>query len=75
MTAKDDARDKNPKADDLVASESKLTLYQPAVYEIKVPGELDKSWSEWAGGMEIAVKDEGEEWCVTILVGAFFLCS
>jgi hypothetical protein len=69
MAAKDGARDTNPKADDVVALESELTLYQPAVYEIKVPGALDKSRSEWAGGMEIAVKDEGEGRWVTILSG------
>jgi hypothetical protein len=51
---------------------SKLTLYQPAVYQIKVPGELDESWSEWAGGMEISVADEGEgeELWVTTLTGS-----
>jgi hypothetical protein len=69
MTARDGTRDTNPKPKNVVAPESKLTLYQPAPYEIKVPGELDKSWSEWAGGMEIAVKDEGEGERVTILSG------
>ena len=27
----------------------KLTLYQPETYQIKVPGELGESWSDWAG--------------------------
>jgi hypothetical protein len=31
----------------------KLSLDRPATYQIKVPGELDKSWSDWAGGMTI----------------------
>ena len=38
----------------------KLTLDRAAVYEIKVPGELGESWSDWAGGMAIAVESEGE---------------
>jgi hypothetical protein len=29
----------------------KLTLDQPAIYQIKVPGHLDESWSDWAGGI------------------------
>ncbi len=39
----------------------KLTLDQPATYQIKVPGHLDQSWSEWAGGMTITVEsgDDG----------------
>jgi hypothetical protein len=40
----------------------KLTLYQPAIYQIKVPGEIDPRWSDWAEGMTIAVdsEDDGE---------------
>jgi hypothetical protein len=34
----------------------KLTLDQPATYEIKVPGILDVKWLDWNGGM--AVKTE-----------------
>ncbi|MFC1976170.1 hypothetical protein ACFLXQ_07210 [Chloroflexota bacterium] len=34
----------------------KLTLDRPATYQIKVPGHLDESWSEWAGGMTITVE-------------------
>jgi hypothetical protein len=46
-----------------------LTLSQPATYEIRVPGELDPSWSDWAGGMEIAVESEGDGPPVTTLSG------
>jgi hypothetical protein len=38
----------------------KLTLDRPATYQIKVPGQLDESWSDWAGGMTITVESEGE---------------
>ena len=47
----------------------KLTLDQPATYQIKVPGHLDKSWSEWAGGMTITVESEGDGPPVTTLTG------
>jgi hypothetical protein len=47
----------------------KLTLDRPATYQIKVPGELDKSWSDWAGGMTITVESEGDGPPVTTLTG------
>ena len=48
----------------------KLTLDRPATYRIRVPGELDASWSDWAGGMTIAVESEGEGPPVTTLTGS-----
>jgi hypothetical protein len=48
----------------------KLTLDQPATYQIKVPGHLDEHWSDWAGGMTITVKSEGVGPPVTTLTGA-----
>ena len=48
----------------------KLTLDRPATYQIKVPGELDESWSEWAGRMTISVESEGDGPPVTTLTGA-----
>jgi hypothetical protein len=47
----------------------KLTLDQPAVYQIKVPGELDESWSDWLAGMTMAAESEGEDPPVAILTG------
>jgi hypothetical protein len=47
----------------------KLSLDRPATYQIKVPGELDESWSDWADGMAIAVESEGEGPPVTTLTG------
>jgi hypothetical protein len=49
----------------------KLTLDRPATYQIKVPGHLDESWSEWAGGMTITVACEGDGSPITILTGTF----
>ena len=47
----------------------KLTLDQPATYQIKVPGHLDESWSEWAGGMAITVENGDNGPPVTTLTG------
>jgi hypothetical protein len=47
----------------------KLTLDQPTAYQIKVPGELDESWSDWDGGMTVTVESEGEGPPVTVLTG------
>jgi len=46
-----------------------LTLSQPATYEIRVPGALDPSWSDWAGGMRIAFECEADGPPVTTLIG------
>ena len=35
------------------------TLSEPARYQIRVPGHIDESWSEWVRGMTITL--EGEE--------------
>ena len=31
----------------------------PTSYEIKVPGRLDESWSDWVAGMAVHVEGEG----------------
>jgi hypothetical protein len=49
--------------------EKKLTLDQPVVYQIKVPGVLDARWSEWADAMTISVESESENPPVTTLTG------
>ena len=48
----------------------KLTLDRPTTYEIKVPGELDESWTEWDGQMTVTVECEGDGRPVTTLTGA-----
>jgi hypothetical protein len=50
-------------------AERKLILDRPVAYQIKVPGHLDESWSDWAGGMTIAVEGEGDGPPVTTLTG------
>ena len=48
----------------------KLTLDSPATYEIKVPGQLDQSWSEWTGGMTVTVDSCEDGPPVSTLTGA-----
>ena len=50
-------------------AEQKLTLYRPVTYQIKVPGYLDESWSDWAGGMAITFESEDDGPPVTTLTG------
>ena len=38
----------------------KLTLYRPATYEIKVPGQIGTSLSDWVEGMTIVIDIEGD---------------
>ena len=45
----------------------KLTLDQPATYEIKVPGILDEKWLDWNGGMTVKVTNERYDNPITIL--------
>jgi hypothetical protein len=47
----------------------KLTLDRPATYQIKVPGELDPSWADWAGRMTLTVESEGDGPPVSTLTG------
>ena len=47
----------------------KLTLDRPATYQIKVPGHLGASWSDWAGKMTITLESEGDNTPVTTLTG------
>ncbi len=47
----------------------KLTLDRPATYQIKVPGHLNESWSEWAGGMTITLESGGDGPPTTTLTG------
>jgi hypothetical protein len=46
-----------------------LSLDRLSIYEIKVPGILDESWSEWYGGMEVTVEcKNGGPSCTTLTV-------
>jgi hypothetical protein len=47
----------------------KLTLDRPVTYQIKVPGCLDDSWSDWDGKMTVAIESSGEGPPITTLTG------
>jgi hypothetical protein len=48
---------------------TKQTLDQPVTYQIKVPGHISDSWSDWVEGMTITVESEGSGQPVTTLTG------
>ena len=48
---------------------SKLTLYQPATYQIKVPGALDASWVDEDSSLSITVEESTDGQPITILTG------
>ena len=47
----------------------KLTLDRPVTYQIKVPGHLDESWTEWDGRMTVAVESEDNRPPVRMVTG------
>jgi hypothetical protein len=38
---------------------------QPVVYQIRLKGQLDTCWTDWFGGMAVALTDDGD----TLLIG------
>jgi len=46
-----------------------LTLDQPAAYQIRVPGELDENWPDWAGEMEVLVESDADGLLISTLTG------
>jgi len=50
---------------------SDLTLDRPSTYKIKVPGELDDTWSDWAGEMTVEFGSDEDGFPVTTLTGIF----
>ena len=52
-------------------SKRKLSLDRPVTYQIKVPGHLDESWSDWGGKMTITIESNHDGLPVTTLTGTF----
>ncbi len=52
-------------------AKQKLTLDRPMTYQIKVPGHLDKGWSDWDGKVTITVESDEDGLPVTTLTGTF----
>jgi hypothetical protein len=51
----------------MMNKKQKLSLDRPEIYEIRVPGELDKHWSDWYGEMMITVGRDDNDQPVTTL--------
>ena len=49
----------------------KLTLDQPASYQIKIQGKLGENWSDWASGIKVAVESDDSAPPITTLTGLF----
>ena len=49
------------------STRQKLTLDSPRIYEIRVPGELDQSWTDWDGKVTVTVEREGKGPPITVL--------
>ena len=50
-------------------AKQKLSLDQPAPYQIKVPGHLDESWSDWAGEMVVMTGSDEDGFPITTMTG------
>ncbi len=46
-----------------------VSLLEPAVYQIIIQGILDKSWSDYFGGMTIEHEGDPKHYAMTILMG------
>lgn len=49
----------------------KLTLDQPAAYQIKIQGSLDESWLDYAENMTLAVERTEAGFPISVLTGLF----
>ncbi len=51
--------------------ETKLTLDQPIIYQIRVAGHLEANWSDWIEEMTVTAEQKAEGFSVTTLTGTF----
>lgn len=49
----------------------RLTLDRPAIYQIYVPGHLDKSWVDWVENSTMSAETDHDGLPITILTGTF----
>jgi len=47
----------------------RLTLYRPATYQIKVPGELNELRSDWGGRLTVTIECDENDLPITTLTG------
>lgn len=53
------------------AGRQKLTLDRPETYQIKVPGKLDVTWSDWVDDVSVITGSDDKGLPVTTLTGTF----
>ena len=51
--------------------ETKLTLDQPIIYQIRVAGYLEANWSDWIDDMTVTAEQKAGSLPVTTLTGTF----
>jgi hypothetical protein len=55
----------------VVENRKLLSLTRPATYQIKVPGHLDKSWSDWAEEVTVMFGRDDDDLPVSTITGIF----
>ena len=53
----------------MTTNKPRLTLHQPVVYQIEVPGMLRENWSDWDSGLSITISHDSNGLPVTVLTG------
>ena len=51
------------------ARKTRLTLYQPTTYQIKVPGHIDKARADWAWDLTLVVETGEDGTAISTLTG------
>ena len=49
--------------------QKRLTLDRSSTYQIKIPGHLDESWTEWDGNMTVVVEVDENDLPFTTIIG------
>jgi hypothetical protein len=45
------------------------SLFEPAMYQIRILGNLDKNWSDYCGGMTIEHESDPKRYAMTVMTG------
>ena len=54
---------------EMKTNKPRLTLDQIVTYEIRIPGQLDKNWQDWAGDLKITVESTDDCIPITTICG------
>ena len=47
----------------------RMSVFEPAVYRIRIQGILDKNWSDYCRGMQIEHEGDEQHHAMTVLIG------